>query len=140
MFAVRDETERAIILRRHLREFGFCEMKVRSGFRSPPRIVRFDASALIEFMLRFVRSPTSSVFWPRSDRQLLGYFGRDQSVTLSYSVSAGRAMCDYVCLGRLYVEKNVRITECPTTKITLCFTPSLYGWLCSCRAFDEDPQ
>ena len=39
MFAVRDETERAIILHGHPREFEFCEMNVRSGFRSHPRIV-----------------------------------------------------------------------------------------------------
>ena len=33
-------------------------------------------------------------------------------------------MCAYVCLGRLYVEKNMRITECPPTKVTLRLTPS----------------
>ena len=65
-------------------------------------------------MLRFVRSTTSSVF------------GRDQSVTLSYSVSpdtspalqaAGRAMCAYVCSGRPYVEENLFILVEHLTKI-----------------------
>ena len=44
--------------------------------------------------------------------------------------AAGRAVCAYVryALGRPYVEENMRITECPPTKVTLCFTPS-FAWL-----------
>ena len=47
------------------------KMNMRCGFRSHPRFVRCDASALIEFMPRFVRSPFSPVFRPRSDRDPL---------------------------------------------------------------------
>ena len=39
MFAVREETERRSYFCGHLQEIVFCEVDVRSGFRSHPRTV-----------------------------------------------------------------------------------------------------